>query len=284
MGEATILMRKGALGDVVLLGAVTGQLEGRVIVATDLRYAEVAERLPGVNRVVAWPARGLSGRRIDLQGGLRGWRVAPMAHHVRKHSIRRRLRLWGVPLAPRPSVPEIYGAALGVVPAVLPWINLPRRSRDTLGLAPGAAWEPKRWSISGLAHVGRSWAGPVVVFGGPGEQALVSSLVEAIPGAIGVCERGFQQTLDWLPRVRVMVAGDTGLLHLAGATGAKVVGLFGPTHPDDGFWVYPGEVVQRALSCRPCTLHRVARCPLEHHDCMALSPADVAAAVARCAG
>lgn len=284
MAEGTVLMRKGALGDVVLLGAVTGRILGPVTVATDPRYFQVAERLAGVTQVVPWPGLGIEGRRFDMQGGLRGWRADFRAKHVRKHGVRRRLRMWGLPLAPRPTVPEVYAATLGVLPAPLPWIAVDAVERDTLALAPGAAWQPKRWSLDGFAEVGRQWSGPVVALGGPGEEALVSALVAQIPGAIGVCEGGFQRTLDWLTRTQVMVSGDSGLMHLAGATGAKVVGLFGPTHPEDGFWVYPGELVQRALPCRPCTLHRVERCHLGHHRCMKLSPEQVLEAVLRCAG
>ena len=146
-------------------------------------------------------------------------------------------------------------------------------------IAPGASTQAKRWQ--GFAELARRWDGPVAVLGGPGEEAACAGVVQAVPGAEIAVEAGFLRTLDLLARTRVAVAGDTGLLHLAGAAGARVVALFGPTHPDDGFFAVPGEVVQVDLACRPCTLHRRARCPLGDHACMAEIGVDQVLAAAR---
>ena len=283
---ADVLLRRGALGDVVLLGAATAAVDRPVVLVTDPRWREVAERLPNVGGVVDWPRGGEPlppGRVIDLQRSLRTLRW-PAHRRVRKHSMRRRLRMRTAWVAPRPDVPTLYAQALGVSPVRAPWIRLEPARRDTLVLLPGAAWAPKQWSPERFAAVGRRWSGPVAVLGGPGERALVHQVAEGIPGAVGHAEAGFAATFEVLTRCRVAVGGDSGLLHLAGATGASVVGLFGPTHPDDGFWVYAGEVVQRARWCRPCTLHRRERCPLGHRRCMDLAVESVWGAVQRCAG
>jgi len=125
----------------------------------------------------------------------------------------------------------------------------------------------------------------VHVLGGPGEEALVAEVAAAVPGSVATCEAGFERTLDVLAGCAVAVAGDTGLMHLAGACGVAVVALFGPTHPDDGFFVYPrGSVVERDLPCRPCTLHRIEACPKGHHGCMDISVDEVWKAVRACAG
>jgi len=278
-----VLIRPGKLGDVVLLGAVSAAL-GECVVATNRRYHGIASRLTGVRRVIELDAvRQESGALVDLQGSLRSrWLCRGRAHRtIHKRSLRRRLWLHtGHPAAPRPTVPELYAEAAGVRPAPLPWIGLPSEPRTTLGLAPGAAFGPKRWAAERFAAVGRAWSGPVTVFGGPGEQALVSAVAGAIPGARALAESGFDATLAALPALAAMVAGDTGLMHIAGAAGVPVVALFGPTHPADGFWVYRGAVVQRDLRCRPCALHRVERCRVGHHGCMDSTPEAVLRAIA----
>lgn len=278
-----MLLRRGSLGDVVLLGAVTGALEGPVTVVCDRRWAGVAARLTGVGVVQPWGWRG-PGRVVDLQGGLAGRWAAPFADRICKRSVRRRLGLWTGRAYERPSVPRLYAEAVGVEPVGPPWIRVP--GGDGLALIPGAAWGPKRWGPDRFAAVGRAWQGPVVVLGGPGEQTLVDAVAAAVPGAATVVESGFEGTLDALGRCRVAVAGDTGLMHLAGACGLTVVGLFGPTHPRDGFWVWPGEVVQReGLACRPCALHRVEHCRVGDQRCLVgLEPDRVIEAVRRCAG
>lgn len=284
MGD--VLLRRGALGDVVLLGAVTASAPTPVTVVTDARYVPLAARLHGVARALPWPdgAAGLPrGRRVDLQGTL-GRGVGEVDARLRKRSVRRRLRLVSNWVSPRPTVPEIYAEACGWAPAAPPWFPDAGLQRDGLILIPGASTPIKRWAESGWEEVGRRWDGPVWVLGGPGEQRLVDRVCARLPGSHGVCERGFERTLEVLQRGRVAVGGDTGLMHLAGAMGVKLVALFGPTAPEDGFFVYPGEVVQRSLRCRPCTLHRRTRCWRGGHPCMDLPAEHVAEAVRRCAG
>lgn len=277
-----VLLRRSALGDVVLLGAVTGALHG-VTVVTDRRYLSLAERLRGVRDVRPWPEVP-QGEVIDLQGSVRSWRLAPGARRIRKRSLRRRVRLWTGLELPRPSVPALYGEACGVQPVPPPWFDLPRVPRDALALIPGAAWGPKRPKIALLEEAGRAWRGPVVVLGGPGEEEGVRALAVQVPGAEALVERGFARTLDALARTRVAVCGDTGLMHLAGACGAKVVAWFGPTHPSDGFFVYEGEALGLDLPCRPCALHRVSGCRRGDRACADLAPQTVIEAVGRCAG
>lgn len=270
MSRTVTLRRRGALGDVILLGAVTGALAKQgdeVWVATHPRYQSVARRLVGVTGVCDWDAAA-EGWTIDLDGGLRGRRMRADAR-IDKHSLRRRLWRWTGWVHPRPPVPQLYGEAAGVPPVPAPWIpSAGSQAREVLALVPGAAWAPKQWNEDGWTGLAQRWSGPIVVLGGPGEEALVNAVASRLPAATALVESGFEQTIAWLHRSAVAVAGDTGLMHLAGACGAQVIALFGPTHPDDGFFVYSGGVVQQEVGCRPCTLHRVERCKAGHHRCM----------------
>lgn len=257
------LLRPGRLGDVVLLGSVTSAL-GACRVATEARYHPVATRLDGVVAVIEphdVERKGL----VDLQGSVSTRLRFPGVPRIRKHSVRRRLGL-GRGGFVRPTVPELYARAAGVDPAPLPWIRLPEAPRDTLVLVPGAAWGPKRPAADILVAAHGSWNGRTVVLGGPGEERLCADLAGRL-GVEAVVESGFDRTFEVLSRAALTVAGDTGLLHLAGASGSPVVAFFGPTHPADGFMVYPGIVVQKALACRPCALHRVEVCALGHRSC-----------------
>lgn len=290
----TVLWRRSALGDVVLLGAVTAALADPVVIVTAPEWVPVATRLINVARVVPWPkdadiaalrdAAGL-GRHVDLQGSWRSRRTVLADARLDKRSVARRLRILGLS-AGRPPITALYGEACGVKPVAPPWIDVPRRDRTALAVIPGAAWATKQWGADRYAAVARAWRGPVVILGGPDDAALCAEVAAAVPGAKVVCERGFDATIDALAGASVAVGGDTGLVHLAAACGARPVALFGPTHPDDGFAAWPGEVVSVARWCRPCTLHGRASCPLGHHACMAIAVESVVAAVERasCAG
>jgi ADP-heptose:LPS heptosyltransferase len=78
------------------------------------------------------------------------------------------------------------------------------------------------------------------------------------------------------------VTHDSGLMHVAAASGRPVVALFGSTAPVLGF-APVGEghaVLGRDLPCRPCTLHGRERCPLGTLACLTgIEVAEVEAAV-----
>ena len=90
----------------------------------------------------------------------------------------------------------------------------------------------------------------------------------------------------------VVVSNDSAPLHMAGAVGCPVVGVFCSTTPSLGFGVLPGdretgrgedvEVPAGRLDCKPCGLHGHRRCPKGHFRCgVDLSVEQVMAAVGR---
>ena len=200
-----------------------------------------------------------------------------------RHDLRRRARVIFKVGDPPPTVVSRYAAAAGVVPQAPPWLGSGERG-DALILCPGAAHASKQWPAGRFVELGRRWSGPVIVLGGPDERELVQFIAETLGSrAEGLAERGYARTLAALGRGRVAVAGDTGLLHLAAAAGLPVVGLFGPTTSQDGFWDAGskpgGEAVELQLSCRPCSLHGGGVCPIGV-PCLDTRPADLLAALA----
>lgn len=265
-----VIQRRRALGDVVLIGAITQALPGPVVVQTAERYRPVAERLRGVDRVVGWdeppPADHI---RIDLQGGLR------------KHSIARRLRLWGLGSG-RPAVTTLYGEAARVRPRPPPWIDLPRPDAKALVLIPGASTALKQPPPSLLREAADQWEGPVLVVGGPEDSAALDALT---PLSIHQDRKGFTETFRAFAQAQVVVGGDTGLAHLAAACGIPTVAVAGPTHPDDGFLrEHFAAVLGRNVGCRPCTLHRRTWCWRGDRRCFDLDPRELVRRIRACAG
>jgi heptosyltransferase-2/heptosyltransferase-3 len=67
---------------------------------------------------------------------------------------------------------------------------------------------------------------------------------------------------------------DSGPLHMAAATGIRVVGLFGPTDERKwGPWGDGHRIVSKYLACHPCKPHKC-----EDHQCMDRISADEALA------
>jgi heptosyltransferase-1 len=135
-----------------------------------------------------------------------------------------------------------------------------------------------RSSCSTRAAAGRASSGPPERFGqlarelsvlgfwplvsfGPGEEGLADRVVAA---SGGTARRSFPTTLlDFVEiarRARLVVAADTGPLHLACAVGTPVVALFGPTDPARNGPFAPDDVVVRKTpECAPCYSRSCAR-------------------------
>ena len=254
-----IVVRFSSMGDVVLTGAVCTAFGAGTGFLTLPRYADLAARLIGVEQVFV-PGDALPDvPLVDLQNSVRSrWLLRGRSVvRVERQDLRRRLRV-AFKTAPGDRVVERYARAAGVGAAPAPWLPTVARG-DVLLLAPGAAHATKRWPH--WEALARAWPGPVRALGGPGDEAIVERIG-------GVCEAGFAKTLDAMNGAFAMVAGDTGLLHLAAAVGLPVVGLFGPTTSTDGFWCHGGVALELPLACRPCSRFGGARCPMGDHLCL----------------
>jgi heptosyltransferase-2 len=147
--------------------------------------------------------------------------------------------------------------------------------RSLIAVAPGAAHRTKRWPLEyWRALVSQIVAGgfSVAIVGGPDDTRLGASLASTSHGhvanAVGVF--GLQGTGALLRRSATAVSGDTGVMHMATGVGTPVVALYGPTVEAFGFFPYTryAAVLERRLSCRPCSSQGGPRCPLGHHRCM----------------
>jgi heptosyltransferase-2 len=295
----TLVVRFSSLGDIALSAGVTGAL-GEVVYLTLECYSGLVGRFAGVVEVVGLqPGESVGsvlGRLpeveacVDLHGSPRSrWlcaRLGVPTRRVARNSLARRSRVAFKRPRSIPLLVDRYAQAAQAPLAARPWISLDRTG-VALGLVPGAAHATKRWSLTRWAELARRWEGEVVLFGGPEDQALLQDLESAAGREVyGVAEAGFGGTWDAMARCDVVVGGDTGLVHLAAACGIPVVGLFGPTTSQDGYWCHPGEALEADdLFCRPCSRHGGFSCPLGDHACMErLHPESVWEALGRVSG
>jgi heptosyltransferase-1 len=146
---------------------------------------------------------------------------------------------------------------------------------------PGGGWASKLWAPEGYGFVARALRERgfrSLVTWGPGEERLAERVVAASGGA---AERCFPTTLLELAalfrKARLVVAADTGPLHLACAVGAPVVGIYGPTDPArNGPFSSRDVVVRRTPLCSPC--HR-RLCRTHDGVMQAIMPEEVVRAV-----
>lgn len=149
-------------------------------------------------------------------------------------------------------------------------LNLP-----LIALAPGAAHATKRWPLRHWRTLAEQLADRgfgMVIIGANSDRAAAAEVVSAAPAVVASAagELDLQASGALIRRSHLLVAGDTGPMHLATAVGRPVVALFGPTVEAFGFFPYRARstVLQLPLTCRPCSSKGGARCPLVHHQCM----------------
>jgi lipopolysaccharide heptosyltransferase I len=124
-------------------------------------------------------------------------------------------------------------------------------------LNPGGGWPSKLWPAERFGALARGLAEhglPSLVTWGPGEQTLAERVAASAGGG---ARAAFPTTLlDYVElarRARLVIAADTGPLHLACAVGTPVVALFGPTDPTrNGPFAPDDVVVRREPPCAPC--------------------------------
>jgi heptosyltransferase-1 len=123
---------------------------------------------------------------------------------------------------------------------------------DYIVMCPGGGWRSKCWPAEryGIlaAEIWMRYRIRTVFNVGPGERALGEIARQAAgPSKPVLLCPALPELAALLQNALVVIAGDTGPLHLAAALGTRVVGLFGPTSPLRNGPLPYGTVLQNAL-------------------------------------
>ncbi len=130
---------------------------------------------------------------------------------------------------------------------------IPPESRYAVFL-PGTNWETKRWPpekfAACVAPLRERYGLQSIVAGGPGDTVLASQ----IPGARDLTGKtNLRQLVALLERAALVIANDTGPMHIAAALGRPLVSMYGPTSPfRTGPYRRLNTVVQLEIPCSPC--------------------------------
>jgi heptosyltransferase-2 len=143
-----------------------------------------------------------------------------------------------------------------------------------VGVAPGAAFgHAKRWLPARFAELADSLsrddnAACVILGRSEDRDAVREKGSRSIIDLVGATD--LTMLMGVISHCRVVVANDSGALHLASALGVAAVGIYGPTDerysapiaPDAG--AHRFTAISESVFCRPCFL---ADCPIDHR-CM----------------
>ena len=141
--------------------------------------------------------------------------------------------------------------------------TLPDRTYRVVALTAHALEEDR---ARALAAGGAS----IVLAGGPSDRAEIEAFRDALGGPVAadLTDLPVDALAAGLAEVDLLLACDSGPVHLAAAVGTPVVAIFGPTSPERWGPPPPGRAVALPIACAPCSNHGGARCPEGHHRCM----------------
>jgi ADP-heptose:LPS heptosyltransferase len=117
---------------------------------------------------------------------------------------------------------------------------------------------------------------PLMLIGGPAEQALGDRLAEIDSfKVINRCgQYSIGQSASAIHLSKFVITQDTGMMHIAAAFNKKTLSIWGGTIPELGFYPYLRSpenniiIEQQELGCRPCSKYGRNSCPRRHFRCM----------------
>ncbi|PTX60410.1 ADP-heptose:LPS heptosyltransferase [Kordia periserrulae] len=128
---------------------------------------------------------------------------------------------------------------------------LNKTTKKTIGIAPFAAFAGKTYPVAQMEAVISKLADTknyhIILFGGPADVAQLSTWEEAYDSVTNVAGKlSFQEELELISNLDVMLSMDSGNAHLAAMFGRKVITIWGVTHPFAGFYPF-GQPKENAL-------------------------------------
>jgi ADP-heptose:LPS heptosyltransferase len=122
--------------------------------------------------------------------------------------------------------------------------------KDFYAFSPAGSWRAKCWPPERFGQLCRQlersygWRGVMIL--GPGEEWLGDEVRRAAAPTVPVyVPTGLPELMALVNRAKLLIAVDSGPLHLAVALGTPVVGLYGPTDPARNGPFCPEDLVVR---------------------------------------
>ncbi len=298
-----------------ILRVLHEQLGSEVHLVTKAAFAPIVAHVPYISKLHLWsegivPALRSEGYDlvVDLHGSIRSHllriRLGVQTIGFRKRNVEKLLLSRGVDLLGTQHLVDRYFAALrpaGVVDDGRGLDYFPTAeetaaaqahtgdfSEDYIAIVLGATHFTKRMPAELVAEVILRLGRPIVLLGGQDVLQLAAEVLTKVASRSGSGPGGEARVLDLcgalplrhsiavLAKAEAVIAGDTGLMHVAAALRKRMVVVWGNTAPSIGMYPYYPAGPQRmyrsaevlGLGCRPCSRIGYAACPLGHFKCM----------------
>lgn len=141
----------------------------------------------------------------------------------------------------------------------------------------GAAHATKRMPVDRLKELCLAIDHPIILLGGPEDQQSGNEIAAVDPVKIYNASGKFSinESAHLVQKSKLVIAHDTGLMHIAAAFKKPIISIWGNTVPAFGMTPYYGDrsIMQvmhevKQLRCRPCSKIGYNKCPKGHFKCM----------------
>lgn len=300
-----MIIRLSSLGDVLLTTPIVRALKKKYVDSeidflVKKEFSDVYEYNPNINQIIEFNKNDLFNIRkkvcdnnydliIDLQNNLYSKRltfnVQSKIYRFKKPSFKKiilvkfRIDL----LKNSKSIIERYAKTASVeldndgleIFNADGIIEKNKTEQKIIGFCPGAKHFTKQWPRENFILLGKELTKlgfTISLFGGSAERKLCNEISKEIPNSINYQNENdlFQTALN-MKNCYLVVANDSGLMHLAAAIKIPVVAIFGSTVKSFGFTPYGVKykiVENNLIDCRPCSHIGKNNCPKRHFKCM----------------
>lgn len=142
----------------------------------------------------------------------------------------------------------------------------------------GAKQNTKKFPVDKIIRTLAYVKHPVILLGGKEDEKEGSEILQKcvgldIPVYNAAGKFSLNQSASLISQAQVVIANDTGLMHIAAAYKKPTISIWGNTIPEFGMSSYKTAnviVEVKCLACRPCSKLGYKECPQKHFSCMKL--------------
>lgn len=297
MHPKILVIRFGSLGDIILTSAAILNLKiaypfSRISLLTKSKHASIAEKIPGVDEIIATGNSPRIGEFlnllfelekknfdiiVDLQSNARSMlarKLITAAQKVVYNSERpernRIVRLKDFPSKITHSIdkynecltqlnhyPVAKRPALEISPDIKPISKMKQ-----VVIAPGASFSNKQWPIKNFSEVALELSAEQeihIIWAVTSDDSDKVNMEEKLGAeyVTKLTDCPIDKLAEIIHQSELCIANDSGIAHLSSAVGTPVIAIFGPTHSALGF--APRGIFDQVIEvdeyCRPCSLH-----------------------------
>lgn len=147
--------------------------------------------------------------------------------------------------------------------------------RGYIAFVIAATWATKKLPIDKIVQICQNIDYPVIILGGKDEFAEGEEIRSALKGNVlnFAGKLTLNQSASVVKNANIVLANDTGLMHIAAAFKKKILVFWGNTVPAFGMVPYQSHPKSASLEvenlkCRPCSKLGYTQCPKKHFRCM----------------